>query len=76
LEEHSLVGGLGSAIAEIIVKHERKALFHSFGVSDKFASKVGSQNYLRRYFGLDGESLAAEINRIIEVKVKNAKIDG
>ncbi len=73
LEEHSLIGGLGSAIAEIIVKYEKNALFHSFGVDDKFSAKVGSQDYLRRYFGLDGESLAAEINKIIQSRQKMQK---
>ena len=58
VEEHGLIGGLGSSVAEWLVKQNydgRKMI--SFGTSDNFLHELGSQNYARKQFGLTSENM-------------------
>jgi len=58
IEEHSVVGGLGSAVAEFLLESDtRPALFKRIGLTGTFSSEVGDQDYLRAYYGLDGPGL-------------------
>jgi len=53
LEEHSVIGGLGSAVAEILAESAgARGRLKRFGVPSAFASEVGSQEYLRAVYGL------------------------
>ncbi|MDP3731010.1 MAG: transketolase C-terminal domain-containing protein [bacterium] len=65
LEEHSVIGGLGSAVAEIICPlfhcHRRHSIFKSFGIKDKFTKTVGSRQYLWQINGLTGQQIANQI---------------
>jgi transketolase len=47
LEEHSIIGGLGSAVAEVIAENGKSVKFKRIGIQDKFCHDVGSQSYLR-----------------------------
>lgn len=62
MEEHSLIGGFGSAVAEWLADH---APFPTglvrFGMRDEFLHQAGNQKFARRYFGLDAEAVAARI---------------
>ena len=52
VEEHSLVGGLGSATADVLAESGRRfGFFRKFGVPDEIRHHVGSQDYLRRRCG-------------------------
>lgn len=63
LEEHSVVGGLGGAVAETLL--ERGApprVFRRIGLPGiEFSSKVGDQDYLRAEFGLDPAGITRTI---------------
>lgn len=63
LEEHSVIGGLGSAISEIIcpVLCGRSLVFQSFGVNDSFVKIVGSRQYLWQVNNLTGCQIAQNI---------------
>jgi transketolase len=62
IEEHSRIGGLGSAVAEVLVESDApKQTFHPFGIPDHFIKAVGSREYLLREAGLDAERVANEI---------------
>lgn len=61
IEEHSRIGGLGSAIAEWAVANDEPAPRYSFATDDCFASVSGSQSYLRSRNGLTAEHIAAAI---------------
>ena len=52
IEEHSLIGGLGSAVAEVLAESENKILFKKIALPDKFCNEIGSQEYLREKKGL------------------------
>jgi transketolase len=47
LEEHSIIGGLGSAVAEVIAESGQAVRFKRIGIKDMFCHDVGSQAYLR-----------------------------
>jgi len=53
IEEHSLIGGLGGAVAEIIAEDaEKKVLFKRVALPSEFSKHVGNQDYLRGIYGL------------------------
>lgn len=62
LEEHNVIGGLGSAVAEVLSQYERHPKVLRLGVNDSFMP-VGSYQYLLQQSGLDVESVK---NKIIE----------
>lgn len=61
LEEHSIIGGLGTAVAEIVAESGFGKRFKRFGVKDQFTSFAGSQDYLRGRH----ELLPSDISRAI-----------
>jgi transketolase C-terminal domain/subunit len=62
LEEHSIVGGLGGAVAEFLAENwEAPLVFKRFGLPLEFSSFVGSQEYMRARHGLSAEALALAI---------------
>jgi transketolase len=63
VEEHSLIGGLGSAVADwlILNKPEARPRLLRFAIPDEFAHQAGEQEYARKLFGLDATSIAAAV---------------
>lgn len=69
VEEHNITGGLGSAVAEIIVESEFNPCFARIALPDIFIKDVGSrQNLLERH-----SLTAAAVTEKIIKKVENAK---
>lgn len=52
LEEHNIIGGLGSAVAEVIAESGKAVHFRRIGVQDKYSHHVGAHEYQREKFGL------------------------
>lgn len=52
LEEHSIIGGLGSAVAEVIAESGNGIKFKRIGIPDEFSHYIGSQKYIKKQFGL------------------------
>lgn len=61
VEEHNVVGGFGSAVAEVLAEAPGKARLMKLGISDEYCHKVGDQRCLRREYGLGGEQMAEAI---------------
>jgi transketolase len=62
LEEHSILGGLGGAVAEVLCESDIPGVrFRRIGLESAFATEVGDQNHLRKVYGLDPESIARRI---------------
>lgn len=61
MEEHSIIGGLGSAVSQLLAENGIKCDFHSFGVDDKFTKLAGSQDYLKEVNGLSVKSVVKSI---------------
>lgn len=61
-EEHNVVGGFGSAVAEVMSElKDKKAYLIRIGLNDEYAIRVGNQNYLRTQYNIDAESIAHRI---------------
>jgi transketolase len=66
LEEHSIEGGLGGAVAEVMAELETgHAPLKRIGLRPEFNKTVGDQNYLKSLHGLDEESVVKTIQQII-----------
>lgn len=63
LEEHNVLGGLGSAIAEVLSDEEGYRIVR-VGVPDCFAP-VGTRQELYREYGMDCESLTNKIRALV-----------
>jgi len=61
LEEHSICGGLGGAVAEVLCEMPSRARQLRVGLPPTFTSIVGTQEHLRQRYGLDPESVASRI---------------
>jgi len=59
VEEHSRIGGFGSAVAEWRMLHPRNVAQLGFGTDDVFMHEVGTQAYARKKFGLTADNIAA-----------------
>lgn len=68
LEEHSLIGGLGSAVADVLVKRPDsfKVKFRSLGFPDIFAPVTGSREYLNELYGISPAGVAAQIEEALQ----------
>lgn len=62
IEEHSLIGGLGSAVAEVIAERSEKPFsFRRIALPDEFQKTAGSLEYLRTQNGLTSEAIAKQV---------------
>ncbi|HEY4640444.1 MAG TPA: transketolase C-terminal domain-containing protein [Thermoanaerobaculia bacterium] len=65
IEEHSIIGGLGGAVAELLAEAGAPRVFKRIALPDQFSSKTGDQEYLRREFGLDAAGIARTVERAL-----------
>ena len=66
VEEHTVVGGLGSAVAEALLEGGiAPRAFRRIGLADRFPEVVGDQAYLRAAFGLDRHAVVAAFHEAL-----------
>ena len=63
VEEHSIVGGLGSSVSDILIK-DNPVKLKMIGIEDKFAV-VGQYYELLDYYGLTGPKIASTIENFL-----------
>lgn len=63
VEEHSVIGGLGSAVAEALAEagFESVKQFRRIGLPDAFPDRYGSQASLMEHYGLTADRIAAVV---------------
>ena len=64
LEEHSVIGGLGSAVSEVIAESGLPVRFKRIGVPDRFTKGIGLQEYMRRANGLSVDQIVSTIRTL------------
>ncbi|MES2376119.1 MAG: transketolase C-terminal domain-containing protein [Bacteroidota bacterium] len=67
LEEHTVDGGLGGAVAEVLMEsgvYPKK--FKKIGLASQFSTIVGSQTYLREKYGLDQTTLVSTVKSLVK----------
>lgn len=68
VEEHSIIGGLGSSIAEVLAESGCHVLFRRFGLGDQYPKSVGNRRYLMSLSRLSPNDLAVDILRLLKTK--------
>lgn len=77
IEEHSISGGAGSAVAEVLAElPEARARLLRIGLEEGFSCEVGDQEYLRGIYGLSADKIARRVYEAISSKGSEAKIYG
>lgn len=69
LEEHSVTGGLGSAIAEALADAGVCARLGRIGLVDTFAHAIGSREFLIDHYGLSALGVAQRARALLEPQV-------
>jgi len=68
IEEHALIGGLGSAVGVLIAEANFSPTkrFKRIGIPDAFADRYGSQDSLLAHYGITAETIVSVIKRLLE----------
>lgn len=66
LEQHSVIGGLGSAVAEVLAELDGpRPRFRRLGLPSAFAPAVGSQSWLEAQHGLDEAGVLRAVESLL-----------
>ena len=57
VEEHSVVGGFGSAVSEVLAELGAPCKLHRIGMPDVYSCIVGTQQYLRGEYQMDDKAI-------------------
>lgn len=68
LEEHSKIGGLGSAISELVTDLGLPYRVVRLGTEDRFLHVTGSREYLLGLYGLTADKIVARVARDLKSK--------
>ena len=66
VEENNVAGGFGSAVCEIAAEAGSGCRVRRIGLEDCFATAVGSQQYLRQVYGMDGAAVAEKAEALLK----------
>lgn len=66
VEEHNIVGGFGSAVAEVMAEYGGKAKLHRIGLNDLYCTIVGNQQYLRHEYGMSAEKIVEKVTDLVK----------
>ncbi|NYE03853.1 transketolase [Bacillus niacini] len=74
VEEHNIIGGFGSAVAEVLAGVQgNHAQLIRIGLDDKYSSIVGSQEYLRDCYGISAQQI---VDKVINTLKSRYSING
>lgn len=65
IEEQNIIGGLGSAVAEVLAEENLDAKFKRLGIPDQY-TLAGPYEALQHYYKLDPEGISEEARNLIE----------
>lgn len=66
VEEHNVVGGFGSAVAEVLAGNGGSCKLNRIGLNDEYCTKVGSQKYLRDQYGMSSKAIVETVSAILK----------
>lgn len=72
VEEHSIVGGFGSAVCEVAAETGNPCRIHRIGMEDVYSTIVGTQQYLRAQYQMDDEAIARRGGAVASGGIKSA----
>lgn len=66
VEEHSLIGGFGSAIGEWYLENKISTKFHRIGLPDCFHSYTGNQESARKLMKIDADGISSQVKSFLD----------
>jgi transketolase len=57
IEDHSIINGLGTAVAEILLQARYPGLFCKIGLPDAYSSTLGNKDWLYDFYGMSPENI-------------------
>ena len=67
VEEHNIIGGLGSAVAEVIADEGlTPKCFKRLAFPDVNVAKIGGQEWIRDQYGLQATGIAASAKELLK----------
>jgi transketolase len=65
IEEHNILGGFGSAVAEVLAetRDRNRARLLRIGLTDTYSSEIGTQGYLRDFYGLSAQKIFNQVKQ-------------
>jgi transketolase len=77
VEEHTVDGGLGGAVAEALLESGCHPIaFYRIGLRAGFSSTVGNQRYLRHEYNMDVSSIIQAVDRLRRRSLQTLKCAG
>ena len=77
MENHTLIGGLGTATAEMMAEHGIGTRLHRIGINDTYAHGA-SRPYLQKKYGLDALALVRRVEKVLgqDLDITGDDLDG
>ncbi|MHC5060108.1 MAG: transketolase family protein [Planctomycetota bacterium] len=72
VEEHTIFGGLGSIVAEILAENNLQCRFRRMGLNDTFASGYGSYDRMKEINGLSQKHIAEAAENLLKARDEKA----
>ncbi|MDD3012879.1 MAG: transketolase C-terminal domain-containing protein [Candidatus Gastranaerophilales bacterium] len=66
IEEHNIIGGLGSQVSGILTDNNLHVRIKRFAIPDEYVEIAGSQDYLRNIYGLTAEQIFNSIKDLLK----------
>lgn len=72
IEEHSILGGLGSAVAEVLMEadFDESKFFKRIGLPDQFPEDYGNQAHLLERYGITETAIVRVVNNLLTRKAE------
>ncbi len=67
IEEHSVMGGLGGAVAEVLAESAVAVPFKRIGLPSVFVSMAGSHEFLKAHFGLTVPAVFTAVEDVVQM---------
>ena len=76
VEEHTIIGGFGSAVAEYLAESEllQSRRFKRIGIPDVFPSVYGDQNGMMKKYGVSAEAVVEHSLQLLKSRSKPVRI--
>jgi len=68
VEEHTIIGGLGSAVAEILAEapFDQPKRFKRIGIPDSFPDEYGSQDSLMARYNITSQNIVSTVEKLLD----------
>ncbi len=71
-EEHSITGGLGSAVAEVLAEAPYTGRFARIGIPEKLDTVIGHADYLWDHYGLSAQKIYSRLMKMLKQESEGA----